>query len=274
MTTISPPFDAQPLGQPAGQTLVRREELPSATSDLDVCEDLAIALPCQRVRVYVWEVPVRLTHWVTVAALMVLTVTGGYIADPFLVPVNAFTMNTFRFIHMVAAFTFLASGVLRTYWLFAGNQFSSWRAFIPTNRRHLREFRQQTAWYLFLRRDLPAILGHNALAAGTYMVVFFLFLVQTITGFALEGVHGGLAASLFGWVPAILGGLGTVRLVHHVLMWAILAFMIHHVYSALLVDHFEKTGLMSSIFSGYKFVTRRDIDAARDGGIEIQEISR
>lgn len=263
------------LSEPIGLSSTPAQgEVFAPVADLEACEELVVALPCQRVRVYVWEIPVRVTHWLTVAALMVLVVTGSYIADPFLVPVNAFTMNTFRFIHMVAAFTFLASGVLRTYWLFAGNQFSNWRAFIPTNRRHFREFNQQTAWYLFLRRELPPILGHNALAAGTYMVVFFLFLIQTLTGFALEGVHGGLAATFFGWVVPLLGGLGNVRLVHHLLMWAILAFMIHHVYSALLVDHVEKTGILSSIFSGYKFVTRRDIDAARDGGIKVQEISK
>jgi Ni/Fe-hydrogenase 1 B-type cytochrome subunit len=56
-------------------------------------------------------------------------------------------------------------------------------------------------------------------------------------------------------------------------MWVILAFMIHHVYSAIMVDHWERNGLMSSIFAGYKFVTRRDIQNARDGGMEVQERS-
>jgi Ni/Fe-hydrogenase 1 B-type cytochrome subunit len=233
---------------------------------------LATQLPWQRVRVYVWEVPVRITHWAAVITVMILTVTGAYIADPFVVPATDFVMQTMRFIHMVAAYVFLASGVLRTYWLFAGNEFSNWRAFIPTTRRHWAEFRGQTAWYLFLRRDLPPILGHNALAAGTYMVIFFLFLTQTITGFALESVHGGLAAQLWGWLPALIG-ISTVRIVHHLIMWVILAFMIHHVYSAIMVDHWERNGLMSSIFAGYKFVTRRDIQNARDGGMEVQERS-
>ncbi len=238
------------------------------------CVALSTMLPGQRVRVYVWEIPVRLTHWVTFLAVMILAVTGSYIADPFLIPANGGVMQTVRFIHLVAAFTFLASGVVRTYWLVVGNHFSNWRAFVPTNRQHMREFRSQTAWYLFLRRELPAILGHNALAAGAYTIVFFLFLIQTVTGFALDAVHGGLAAQLWGWVPAVMGGLTNVRIVHHLLMWAILAFMMHHVYSALLIDHWERNGLMSSIFSGYKFVTRRDIQRARDGGIEIQEISQ
>jgi Ni/Fe-hydrogenase 1 B-type cytochrome subunit len=64
-----------------------------------------------------------------------------------------------------------------------------------------------------------------------------------------------------------------MRLIHHLVMWVILAFMIHHVYSALLVDHWERNGLMSSIFSGYKFVTRGEIEEARDGGMEIEELA-
>lgn len=227
----------------------------------------------ERVRVYVWEIPVRLTHWVTFAALVVLTITGSYIADPFFLTPGQETMRLVRFIHLVAAYSFVASGVLRTYWLFAGNQFSRWSAFIPTNRRHLREVVSQTQFYLFLRKDLPGILGHNALASGTYLVVFLLFLVQTLTGFALVGIHGTQPwATLLGWVPSVMFGEQGVRVIHHLLMWAIVAFAIHHVYSAILVDHIERNGLMSSIFAGSKFVARWRVIEARDGGIALDSL--
>jgi Ni/Fe-hydrogenase 1 B-type cytochrome subunit len=229
----------------------------------------------ERVRVHVWQTPVRLTHWVTFSMLIVLTVTGSYISDPFLFSPGQDTMRLVRFVHIVAAYLFVASGILRTYWLFAGNQFSRWSAFIPTNRRHLRELVRQTQWYLFLRKDLPGILGHNALASGTYLIVFFLFFLQTITGFALVGIHGTQPwATLLGWLPGVLFGEQGVRLIHHLLMWAIIAFAIHHVYSALLVDHVERNGLMSSIFSGSKFVPRWRIVEARDGGIALDSIVR
>ena len=227
----------------------------------------------ERVRVYVWEIPVRITHWVTFAALVVLTITGSYIADPFFLTPGQDTMRLVRFIHLVAAYSFVASGVLRTYWLFAGNQFSRWSAFIPTNRRHLREVVSQTQFYLFLRKDLPGILGHNALASGTYLVVFLLFLVQTLTGFALVGIHGTQPwATLLGWVPSVMFGEQGVRVIHHLLMWAIVAFAIHHVYSAILVDHIERNGLMSSIFAGSKFVARWRVVEARDGGIALDSL--
>jgi Ni/Fe-hydrogenase 1 B-type cytochrome subunit len=232
----------------------------------------AVTEPSWRFRVYVWEVPVRVTHWVTVGSIAVLTVTGLYLAEPFIIPNGGPVMGTMRFIHYVAAFVFVSSGIVRTYWLFAGNRFSRWRAFIPTNRAHLRELVAQTGWYLFLRRTAPKVLGHNALAAGTYLVVFTLLGLQAVTGFALIGTDGTQPfAALFGWLPGIIG-IQTVRLVHHLLMWALIAFMIHHVYSALLVDHWERNGLMSSIFSGYKFATLREIIGARDSGDDLDEI--
>jgi Ni/Fe-hydrogenase 1 B-type cytochrome subunit len=236
-------------------------------------DELDIPTGLERVRIYVWQVPVRVTHWVTFSAIVVLTVTGAYIADPFFFTFNVDTMRVVRSVHMLAAFAFLASGVVRTYWLFAGNQFSRWSAFIPTNRRHWAEFRTQTAFYLFRSRDIPGILGHNALAGGTYLVVFFLFLIQTVTGFGMLALHGTQPwAALFGWVPAVMFGEQGMRLIHHLLMWVIIAFAIHHVYSAILVDHWERNGLMSSIFAGSKFVPRWRVAEARDGGIAFEQM--
>jgi Ni/Fe-hydrogenase 1 B-type cytochrome subunit len=227
----------------------------------------------QRVRVYTWQVPVRATHWIVVASIVVLSVTGFYIGEPFLLPPGGSVMMVMRFTHMLAAFTFVAAGLVRTYWLFAGNRFARWTAFIPTNRTQARESIRQLGWYLFLRPDAPKVLGHNQLAAGTYMVVFFLFLIQTLTGFALVALHGIQPwATLFGWVPNVMFGVQGVRLIHHLVMWAIIGFMVHHVYSALLVDHVERNGLMSSIFTGYKFVTREEVAEARDGGMDVEEV--
>ena len=37
----------------------------------------------QIVRVYVWETPVRITHWVIALSIVVLSATGFYIGRPF-----------------------------------------------------------------------------------------------------------------------------------------------------------------------------------------------
>lgn len=224
-----------------------------------------------RVRLYVWQAPVRLTHWLTAASIVVLSVTGGYIADPFLIPPGGSVMTTVRLIHMATAFTFLASGLLRTVWLLRGNRFSRWSAFIPTSRFQATELFRQAAFYAFIRREIPKVLGHNQLAATAYLALFFLLLVETVTGFALDGLLGGEpGASAFAWLRE-LAGPQTLRLIHHLTMWAILAIALFHVYSCILVDHIERNGLLSSIVSGYKFPTREEVLESRDGGRELLE---
>ena len=224
-----------------------------------------------RRRLYVWQLPVRFTHWLTAGCIVVLSLTGGYIADPFLIPPGGSVMTTVRTIHIAAAIAFLVSGLIRTVWLLTGNRFARWTAFIPTTRAQFTEFFRQAGFYLFIRREIPKVLGHNQLAAAAYLALFFLLLVETITGFALDGLLGAEpGASMFGWLRELIGP-QTIRLIHHLSMWAILAIALFHIYSCILVDHVERNGLMSSIVSGYKFVTPEEIVESRDGGIDLLE---
>ena len=229
----------------------------------------AISDPNRRVRLYIWQVPVRITHWVTAGAIVVLSITGGYIADPFLIPSGGGVMSTIRFIHIVTALVFLVSGLVRTYWLLAGNRFARWNAFIPTNRYQFTELFRQAGFYGFVRKEIPEVLGHNQLAASAYLVLFALLLIETVTGFALDGLMGAEpGATLFAWLRELLGA-QTLRQIHHLSMWLILAIALFHVYSCILVDHIEHNGLISSIVSGWKFPTRHQVVASRDGGPEL-----
>jgi Ni/Fe-hydrogenase 1 B-type cytochrome subunit len=227
--------------------------------------------PDQRVRLYVWQVPVRATHWVTAGCIVVLSVTGGYIADPFLIPPGGSIMSTIRMVHILAALAFLVSGLVRTYWLIAGNRFSRWSAFIPTSRYQATELFRQAAFYGFVRKEIPKVLGHNQLAATAYLALFALLLVETVTGFALDGLMGAEpGATLFGWLRELVG-VQQLRLIHHLSMWAILAIALFHVYSCVLVDHIENNVLVSSMIAGFKFPTREEVVESRDGGESLLE---
>ncbi len=225
-------------------------------------------------RVYVWEIPVRLTHWINVASIIVLSFTGYYIGNPY-VQVSSreaygpYFMGNMRFIHILFAYIFVASLVLRTYWaFFGGNQWVSWRALIPFVTAEGRgKLKHAVQYYLFLRREPPTVLGHNALAGFTYAIIVFLYFLQTLTGFALyaQSNPGGFWWALTGWVFLIVDS-QFVRLVHHLIMWLLIAFAIHHVYSAFLVDVEEANGLMSSIFSGWKFICPGDEEAFESPG--------
>jgi len=43
-------------------------------------------------------------------------------------------------------------------------------------------------------------------------------------------------------------------------MFTFFAFVIHHVYSAVLVSWEERNGLIESIFTGYKFIPRHELE--------------
>ena len=222
-----------------------------------------------RVRLYVWQVPVRVTHWLIAASIVTLSLTGGYIADPFLVPPGGSVMTTMREVHVVSAIVLLLAGLWRTVWLLRGNRFARWTAFVPTTRFQAMELFRQAAFYGFIRKEIPKVLGHNQLAATAYIALVGLLIVETVTGFALYAVLGAEpAATLFGWVRELVG-LQTIRLVHHLAMWGVLAIAVFHVYSCILVDNIEKNGLLSSIFGGYKFPTREEVLESRDGGPEL-----
>lgn len=231
------------------------------------------SLPEGRLRLYVWQVPVRITHWVTAGCIVVLSLTGGYIADPFLIPPGGSVMGTIRLIHMIAAFTLLVSGMVRVWSLIAGNRFARWSAFFPTSWKQLTEMFRQAAFYAFLSREHPKVLGHNQLAASAYILLWVLLLVETVTGFALDGLIGAEpGATGFWWVRELIG-VQEIRLIHHAAMWAIVAIALFHVYSCVLIDHIERNGLMSSIFSGYKYVSRDEIAEARDGGPDVSDLT-
>jgi Ni/Fe-hydrogenase 1 B-type cytochrome subunit len=215
------------------------------------------------VRVYVWELPVRISHWFIFLPIVVLSFTGYYIHNPFIVAKSSttFLMATMRFIHEIAAFVFISAFLLRLYWFFKGNNWSNWRAFVPIRRRQWRGMGGMVAYYSFLRKDLAHHVGHNALAAMTYLLMFTFMLIEIITGLTLyTQVRGKWALGwLFGWIPRVID-IQHIRLLHFCIMFAFFAFVIHHVYSAVLVSWEERNGLIESIFTGYKFVPKAELE--------------
>jgi Ni/Fe-hydrogenase 1 B-type cytochrome subunit len=215
------------------------------------------------VRVYVWELPVRISHWFIVIPVAVLSFTGYYMHNPFIIvrSNDAYLMGTMRFIHLVAAFVFIAAFLLRVYWFFVGNEWSRWRAFVPIRRRQWRGMGNMVSYYTFFRWNIAHHVGHNALAGATYMVMFTLMFVEILTGLALYSytVSNRLLTFFIGWLPRLID-ISNLRLIHFCIMFAFLIFVIHHVYSAVLVSWEERNGLVESIFTGYKFVPPTEIE--------------
>jgi len=115
---------------------------------------------------------------------------------------------------------------------------------------------QTMLWYMFLRRRSPDEIGHNPLAAMAYIGIYGLLGLEIFTGFALNSMSwGGWWNVVFGWIFLLLPA-NDVRFAHHMIMWLLLGFLVHHIYSSVLMDTEERSGLLSSIVTGYKSIRR------------------
>ncbi len=215
-------------------------------------------------RVYVWEFPVRLYHWVNAITVTILIVTGYVIGNPTTITYGneayqQYWFGTVRFLHFVSAFIFFFNFLVRIYWGFVGNKFAKWHNFIPLKKDQWREMVEILKVDILQTKMRGRIsLGHNALAGLIYFLTFIVFLFQCITGFAMySSMSSSPLPQLFNWVVPLMGGDFAVRQWHHMFMWFFIVFIIIHVYLVFYHDYVEGRGTTSSMVGGWKF-TRKD----------------
>ncbi|HXG44806.1 MAG TPA: Ni/Fe-hydrogenase, b-type cytochrome subunit [Gemmatimonadales bacterium] len=223
--------------------------------------------------VYLWEWPIRTMHWIAAGCILVLVVTGLYIGKPYFVSgapesSDPFLMGWMRFLHFTAAGLLVMTGIVRVYWLFAGNKFERFAALFPVRPRDWVNLVRQVKYYLMIQPEkAPRYLGHNPLQQLSYTGVYLLAVIMVLTGFAMYGQSDpdGFFYRAFGWVGTVLGGMPVARFIHHVAAWLFLVFIPIHVYLAIRADNLERTGVISSIFSGGRFVPADETFEDQDG---------
>jgi len=215
--------------------------------------------------VYLWGAPLRAMHWIAVGCIVILVVTGLYIGKPFFITggeaSSHFLMGWVRFLHFTAAAVLLMTGIVRVYWLFAGNKYERLIALFPVRARDWVHMFQQVKFYLMIKpHEAPRYLGHNPMQQLSYTGMYLVTGLMVVTGFAMYGQSNpdGFFYAFFGWVGPLFGGMQVVRFVHHVLTWVFVIFFPIHIYLAMRADILEHGGSISSIISGGRFV-RSDV---------------
>lgn len=223
--------------------------------------------------VYVWELPVRLFHLINAFAITVLFLTGMYIANPILVApgeaVQNFVMGGVRYWHGISAFIFTANMVYRAYWFWAGNDYAKIRFW---QKAFWQDLVKTVRYYLFMRSEHKGHLGHNALAQLSYIIfIWIIGAAMIITGFAMRvGTDpSGMGGMLFSWVIPVFHNENMVRMIHHVLAWAYVVFVLIHLYLVFRQDILDDDGTVSSIVNGYKYELPSTVktDAVRSSDI-------
>lgn len=215
-------------------------------------------------RVYVWQLPVRVVHWIIVLGIAVLSFTGYYMHNPFIAATSGtrFLMGQMRFVHEVSGYLLIAALIVRFYWFFAGNRWAHWRSFVPIRKKQWIAAWEMLRYYLFINPRPVSTVGHNQLAALSYCAIYGLLLLEVVTGLALfQHVRQSAFLGFFvGWLPRVID-IQNLRLIHFGSMFLFVYFLIHHVWVALFISTHEGKGIMDSIFSGFKFMRREDLDA-------------
>jgi len=226
--------------------------------------------------VYVWQYPLRLTHWVLLISIVVLGFTGYYLHNPFIPGSSTipFLMGWFRFAHEAAGMVFIAFCMLRFYLFFGGNHWESWRQIVPLRAKQFREATEVMKFYAFLRPTSIPRVGHNAAAASSYIMVYLMAFVEIVTGLAMFNVlrQSPILTPLVGWIPRLVN-IQNIRLIHFLITFAFVAYGFVHVHLCLINAQIEKNGLMDSMFTGYKVIPADEINeedraaivASRDG---------
>ena len=224
--------------------------------------------------VHVWELPVRIYHWINALCIVSLCITGYIIGNPPALMKGTeayfnYWFGTVRFIHFITAFVFFFNFLFRIYWGFVGNEFSRWYNFIPLKRCQWKEMLEVIKVdVLQLTNKKIDSIGHNSLASFIYFLTFLIFLLQCLTGF---GMYAAMSKSflphMFAWVVPFLGGDMHVRQIHHLLMWGFIIFAFIHMYLVFYHDYIERRGVTSSMIGGWKFI-EEDVIGRHDSRTE------
>ncbi|SFZ97887.1 Quinone-reactive Ni/Fe hydrogenase, cytochrome b subunit [hydrothermal vent metagenome] len=204
----------------------------------------------------------RWQHWIRALSIVVLIVTGFYLAEPFMAPISNgeptnFMQALFRFWHIVFGFLMISAVIYKSYLFVFGRKHknervSFWDVLNPVI------WGKQMCYYLFVCKH-PHLKGaYNPLQFAAYALFYVMMLILIVTGLILyiNVYHNGLGAFMYEpmrQLEAMLGGLAWVRQLHHIVMWGVMIFMAIHIYLAIFNSIWGKEGGMDAIFSGQKW---------------------
>lgn len=211
--------------------------------------------------IYVFEVPVRIWHWVHALTFTVLAITGYLIANP--LPSmsgeasDSFLMGNIRLIHFSTAMLFAVGVFVRLYWAIVGNRYARGMLIPPVwDRVYWGRLWHEVKMYLFLTRKVAKYRGHNPLAMlFMWMFNVLLAIFMICTGFALysQGTgDGSWADVMFGWVFVIEPSSQSVRMWHLMGMWLMLTFTVVHIYMVIRQDIMSRQNGISAMIDGYR----------------------
>lgn len=184
----------------------------------------------QEIPVKVWDVPVRVFHWLLVAAMAFLVVSGK---------VGGNLMEY----HVYAGYSVLALVLFRVLWGFAGSTHARFASFVAGPSRGL-------AYAKRLLSGAPApSAGHNPLGGWMVIVLLLSLLLQGGTGlFSNDDI--AFEGPLYPFISKSLSD--RLTSLHHINANVLIALVAAHVAAVLFHVFVKKEDLVRAMFTGVK----------------------
>ena len=232
--------------------------------------------PNEWVRINIWSATLRFQHWANMALIVIMSMSGYYIMNPFFGPAAetghdvGYLMGWVRLIHYVSAYLWRGLGFSRLVLSFtAKDRQLRWRSLWPLNSREdVKGLWGTIQYYLFLKKEGPLYLAHNPLQQFAYTGIYVMCLIQMLSGIVLYGLYN---QTDWFWVivayPMHWMGVSTIRMIHALIMFVLWSFVIVHVYLATRADALERHGGVSSMVNGGVWLRRgaKPVDAPEIG---------
>lgn len=238
----------------------------------------------QPIRVYqVWDVPVRLFHWINVLCVLSLLFLGLIMLFKKELGITGLEAKiALKEVHVIVGYVFASNLLLRFAWAFMGNRYARWSAFWPG-------LAGPAAAFAYLRagqgRAQPW-LGHNPAGRLAVSVLFLMLAIMAVTGLVRAGTdiyYPPFGSSVQTYVaaegvepsavqPYQEAGVDVEKLerlqafkepfgkVHLYTAYALIGLILLHVVAVIVTESREGGTLISAMFTGKKYLTRQPAD--------------
>lgn len=189
-------------------------------------------------KILIWDLPIRLFHWLLVAAVIALVVSGKVGG------------NLIRW-HGVLGLAVLGLLVFRIAWGFLGSTYARFFNFFPTPKKVAAYLRGEWRGH-----------GHNPLGAFSVFGLLGVLLFQVLSGLVAND-DIAFTGPLYDLVGRDISNLATRW--HHLVVNVLLALVALHVAAILFYAHVKKDNLVKPMVLGWK--ASEDGESARGGGV-------
>jgi cytochrome b len=181
-------------------------------------------------KIYIWDFPTRLFHWLLVGAIASQYITAELVED---------AMQW----HFYGGYFILGLLIFRLLWGFFGAYYARFSEFIVSPKQ---------AWNYaasFNQTNYKPSIGHNPLGAYSVLFILTVLLTQAISGLFItddiffEGPYYNTVSE---------ETRGTMNWLHHNMFNAVWFFLILHLGAMLLYKFAKKQNLVASMITGYK----------------------